>query len=184
MLVSVRARLIKKKNISQTIVIMIMTMSTLTALRVLWSVSFVLGETGNEQQQQQVQPHHDGAAAAGATPQQLDSSSHSFLRKLQNSAPQQQNESSLLFIMTIVSFICIFYLICTFQCLRLWLCHKLLGREAPIQPPIEPDDTILVNDEFVSNLTDDQRRAVLEAIFSESSKVSDYCCLSIVCQSK
>jgi hypothetical protein len=89
-------------------------------------------------------------------------------------------ESSSLFIGVIVALILCFYLLCTYQCLRMWLCSKLLGREdeggvAGGGPGGGADggsaNTVLVHEGRVFNLSGDQRRQVLEVIFSESSKV-------------
>jgi hypothetical protein len=88
-----------------------------------------------------------------------------------------------------VSLIVAFYLLCTYQCLRIWICRKCFGREVGINRGAgsapaatvdgqaageAPAHTVLVHEGRAFNLSGDQRRQVLEVIFSESSKVR-YC---------
>lgn len=75
------------------------------------------------------------------------------------------NESSTMFIAIIVGLICLFYLVCTFHCMRMWCLNKCARRSGDGSA-----DTVLLHEGRAFNLTGDQRRAVLEAIFSESSK--------------
>ena len=82
-----------------------------------------------------------------------------------------------------MSLIIAFYLLCTYQCLRIWLCRKCFGREVDVRGRTlsasmhadggqgGPDGTVLVHEGRVFNLSGDQRRQVLEVIFSETSKV-------------
>lgn len=78
---------------------------------------------------------------------------------------ENENESFLMLLTVIVALICLFYTLCTYQLIRQWLCRRLYRDAAP-----DPDSTVLVHEGQVFNLTGDQRRAVLEAIFSETSK--------------
>jgi hypothetical protein len=78
----------------------------------------------------------------------------------------------------LVSFILMFFIVCTYQVMRILLCKWLCGRD--VRPTVvspsgngNPDETVLVHDGRVFNLTGHQRRAVLEAIFSETSKVRE-----------
>jgi hypothetical protein len=78
----------------------------------------------------------------------------------------------------LVSFILMFFIVCTYQVMRILLCKCLCGRDvrpAAVGPAGNgiTDDTVLVHDGRVFNLTGHQRRAVLEAIFSETSKVRE-----------
>jgi hypothetical protein len=120
------------------------------------SVANSSSQSSGQQQQQQPQEQGQGGGAARAA---------------------DGGESSSLFIGVIVALVVCFYLLCTYQCLRLWLCSKLLGREAGGDggPGGGADggsaNTVLVHEGRVFNLSGDQRRQVLEVIFSESSKV-------------
>jgi hypothetical protein len=77
------------------------------------------------------------------------------------------NESFLFLLTIIVGLICLFYMACTYQLVRRYLIRKCCVRG---DPPVS--DTVVVHDGRVFNLLGNQRRAVLEAIFSETSKVS------------
>jgi hypothetical protein len=70
------------------------------------------------------------------------------------------------FIIGVVALICVFYVICTYQCLKLYILRKCCGRDLPVPLP----DAVLLHEGVIVNLTGDQRRAALEAIFKESSK--------------
>ena len=74
------------------------------------------------------------------------------------------DKAFLIMLTVMVSCICLFFTICVYQVLRIWVCKR-----APLGVPME--ETVLVHDGRIFNLTGDQRRAVLESIFSENSKV-------------
>jgi hypothetical protein len=108
------------------------------------------------------------------------------------------------FFQIIVGLIVIFYGICMYQLMRIWMCQSMRkwwkrkrrqqnglpdldDEENPQGPPSNEtsdiatttqqqpnDDTVLVHEGRVFTLSDDQRRAVLEAIFSTSSKASTF----------
>jgi hypothetical protein len=91
------------------------------------------------------------------------------LQDAQGNAGSTETEKSFpVYLSTIVaiSLILIFITICTFHCLKGWVRRKLCGHI-----PNPPEDAVLVQEVRAYNLSDDQRRAVLEAIFSEISKV-------------
>jgi hypothetical protein len=110
-----------------------------------------------------------------------------------SSSASEWNNSSSLFIGVIVALIICFYLLCTYQCLRIWLCRKFFGREVGLarvggtsgtlstshhgdssnNNNSNNANTVLVHEGRVFNLSGDQRRQVLEVIFSESSKVRE-----------
>ena len=140
-----------------------------------------LGEGGNE---------GVGGGESSSSPPPPPPSSHQHGGNGSNIP--KANESSLMFIAIVVGLICLFYLICTLQCMRIWLCQKCRwcggngdgdgdgngggdnnnageGREGRERGSAA--DTVLVRQGRVFNLSGDQRRAVLEAIFSETSKV-------------
>jgi hypothetical protein len=80
----------------------------------------------------------------------------------------------------LMALILLFFVIGTCQIVRLWLCKCLCGRDlrtAAVGDNVDTADT--VHDGRVFYLTGDQRRAVLEAIFSETSKVLYIRCLSL-----
>lgn len=63
----------------------------------------------------------------------------------------------------VVGLICCCYIYCMYQVIRFWCCRR--------PNPLEISQTVLVHEGYVFNLNPRQRRAVLEAIFSETSKV-------------
>jgi hypothetical protein len=73
------------------------------------------------------------------------------------------DESFLILLTVIVALVCLFYVLCTYQLVRRLICQWL--------PNSDVEDTVLVHEGRVFNLTGNQRRAVLEAIFSKTSKV-------------
>lgn len=85
------------------------------------------------------------------------------------------NQSFAIMLAVLVTLILLFFVVCTYQVLRNWLCKLCCGRDLRrsnnTATPLTDADTVLVHDGRVFNLTGDQRRAVLEAIFSETSKV-------------
>lgn len=85
-----------------------------------------------------------------------------------------EEKSFTIMLTVLVSFILIFFVICTYQVMRIWLCKVICRRDVrPVVAETNADgtDTMLVHEGRVFNLTGHQRRAVLEAIFSETSKV-------------
>jgi hypothetical protein len=77
-----------------------------------------------------------------------------------------EDTSFLLFAAVIVGFISLAYLICVFQMFRVWFYRVCFGRDVSLG-----DRAIFVDEGRVHELNSKQRRAVLEAIFSETSKV-------------
>jgi hypothetical protein len=112
------------------------------------------------------------------------SSLHNFLtvlvdRNLQDdsSSPPSSKEGSRSFTMllsVIVGLILIFYVICTYQIMRMWLCKVCCRSEREEEAVVEVFD----HNGRLFNLSGNQRRAVLEAIFSETSKVRRGQCLT------
>lgn len=87
----------------------------------------------------------------------------------ETSAPKK-NESFLLLTTIIVGLIVVFYCVCTYQIMRIWLCKVCCGRQREDEDE-EGGDTVVVHEGRLFNLSGNQRRAVLEAIFLEASKV-------------
>lgn len=88
---------------------------------------------------------------------------------LSSSSSPKNNESFLLLTGGIVGLILIFYALCMYQVLRVWLCRVCCGRQPEVG---EPDaETVLIHEGITFNLSSNQRRAVLEAILKENSKV-------------
>jgi hypothetical protein len=88
-----------------------------------------------------------------------------------SSSSPKDNDPFLLLTAVIVGLVLIFYTLCTYQIMRLWLCRVCCGR----QPEVEgPGGTVIIHEGWTFNLSDNQRRAVLEAIFSENSKVRSF----------
>ena len=76
------------------------------------------------------------------------------------------NDSFLLFASVIVGLISLAYVVCMIQMFKMWFCRVCCGREFVL-----PDHAIIVHEGQILELNARQRRAVLEAIFSETSKV-------------
>jgi hypothetical protein len=71
----------------------------------------------------------------------------------------------LMFLAVIVGLISLAYAFCVFQMVRVWCCRFCFGRDMTLP------ETSIVHQGRVLDLNPGQRRAVLEAIFSENSKV-------------
>jgi hypothetical protein len=71
----------------------------------------------------------------------------------------------LMFLAVIVGMILLAYAFCVFQMVRVWCCHFCFGRNMALA------ETSIVHQGRVLYLNPGQRRAVLEAFFSENSKV-------------
>ena len=79
---------------------------------------------------------------------------HSFLRGLERAESNNSTRDEILTLVMIIVGILVFVWVCW----RFWICHAQ-NRER-------------LAEDIVFNLSEDQRRAALEAIFSETSKVS------------
>lgn len=103
------------------------------------------------------------------------------------SSNNADGKSFTIMLTVLVALILVFFVICTYQVLRIWLCKCLCGRDylqgtnsnaavaaAGAASGSRDTTTMLVHDGRVFNLTGRQRRAVLEAIFSETSKVRSF----------
>ena len=90
-------------------------------------------------------------------------------RELQNNPVESTSSDGsgsnafLWFASVVVGLICCCYIYCMYQVIRFWCCRR--------PNPLEISQTVLVHEGYVFNLNPRQRRAVLEAIFSETSKV-------------
>lgn len=109
--------------------------------------------------------------------EQLESNTTTTNNTAQQDAASQNDEDRpfLIMLTVMVACICSFFAICIYQILRIWICKR-----TPIGLPLE--ETVLVHEGRIFNLTGDQRRAVLESIFSESSKVRSVTCVVITSQ--
>jgi hypothetical protein len=97
-------------------------------------------------------------------------------RILQGNNATNANSSTFTYTLAFpVVFISLFVGICVYQALRIWLCLCLCDRDLRITErtleAVNADNTVLMHDGKVFTLTGDQRRAVLEVIFSDTSKV-------------
>jgi hypothetical protein len=93
------------------------------------------------------------------------------------------NKSFAIMLTVLVGLILAFFVVCTYQILRIWLCKHFLHRSDTVetgehaedgtirQQSTNSSDTVLVHAGRVFNLSGYQRRAVLEAIFSDTCKV-------------
>lgn len=79
-----------------------------------------------------------------------------------------ESESSAWFIAAIVALIVLFYIICMFQCVKLYIL-KCCRQDSAVANS-GATGTVLVHEGRVFNLSEDQRRAVLEAIYADNSK--------------
>ena len=87
-------------------------------------------------------------------------------RRLQHASialEKDDDASSLLFPYMISVVVCLVGSMLAFQYAYQWVCRVYFGREEPVEP--------LSGEEILANLTDDQRRAVLQAILSKVCKV-------------
>ena len=114
--------------------------------------------TTGSNEPRRLQQQHDATATAAAAPSAT------------------QDKSFAIMLAVLVALILLFFVICTYQVLRIWLCRCLCKRDLRAAAAVANNvngaaDTVLVHDGRAFNLTGDQRRAVLEAIFSETSKV-------------
>lgn len=85
---------------------------------------------------------------------------HSSVTRVLFESSNTDNASFFVFAASIVGLIGLCYLYCMFHVIRLWCCKP------------EGEAAVLVTDGFSFSLSARQRRAVLEAIFSDTSKVS------------
>jgi hypothetical protein len=103
------------------------------------------------------------AAAEELSPRWLQSTMNATSQ--QNSSSDNSNpynnSAFMMFLTVIVVLVVLCYLICLYHMIQMWCCKR--ERE-------EPPRSVVVSGR-VFNLTPGQRRAVLEAIFSENSKV-------------
>jgi hypothetical protein len=93
------------------------------------------------------------------------------------------DKSFTIMLTVLVGLILAFFVVCTYQILRIWLCKHFLHRSNTVetgehaedgtirQQSTNSSDTVLVHAGRVFNLSGYQRRAVLEAIFSDTCKV-------------
>jgi len=79
-------------------------------------------------------------------------------RVLQSAAKNNGNDAFLMFASIVVGLICLCYAYCMYQVVRFWCCRQSRETDEP------------VTQGYAFNLNTKQRRAVLEAIFSETSK--------------
>jgi hypothetical protein len=83
-------------------------------------------------------------------------------------SPSDNNDAEfLMFATIIVGFIGLACVVCMVQMFRIWFCRVCFGRDTT-----PSDRAVIFHDGRVLELNSRQRRAVLEAIFSETSKVS------------
>jgi hypothetical protein len=119
--------------------------------------------------------HAEQSTLSGTAAWSSDTLNATFVSTEQSRVLEESQEEKPFTIMltVLVSFILVFFLICTYQVMRIMLCKCLCNRDVrpAVVDPIGTDDTMLVHEGRVFNLTGHQRRAVLEAIFSERSKV-------------
>jgi hypothetical protein len=108
-------------------------------------------------------------------------------RTLTTTATTTSNDSGdksfTIMLTVLVGLILAFFVVCTYQILRIWLCKHFLHRSDTVetgehaedgtirQRSTNSSDTVLVHAGRVFNLSGYQRRAVLEAIFSDTCKV-------------
>jgi hypothetical protein len=85
-----------------------------------------------------------------------------------SSSSRKDNDSFLILTAAIVALILVFYALCMYQLLYRWMCRICCGRQLEVGGP---NETVIIHEGHTFNLSDNQRRAVLEAIFSENSKV-------------
>jgi hypothetical protein len=90
---------------------------------------------------------------------------------LSASSSPKNNEAFLLLTIGIVGLIMLFYAFCMYEVLRAWLCRVCCGRQPEVE---EPGETVLIHEGITHNLSSNQRRAVLEAILKENSKVCSF----------
>ena len=77
-----------------------------------------------------------------------------------NGAVEKESFAFFMFVAAIVSVIGVCYLYCMIQMIRLWCCRR------------DTEAAVLITDGITFSLNSAQRRAVLETIFSDTSKVS------------
>jgi hypothetical protein len=90
---------------------------------------------------------------------------------LSASSSPKNNESFLLLTAGIVGLVMIVYVLCIYQAICVWLCRVCCGRQPEVE---EPGETVLIHEGITFNLSSNQRRAVLEAILKENSKVRSF----------
>jgi hypothetical protein len=87
------------------------------------------------------------------------------------SSSPKNNNAFLLLTVGIVGLIVLFYAFCMYEVMRVWLCRVCCGRQSEVE---EPGETVLIHEGISFNLSSNQRRAVLEAILKENSKVCSF----------
>ena len=108
---------------------------------------------------------------------------HLYEENSSSNSNNADDKSFAIMLTVLVALILVFFVVGMYHVLRLWLCKCLCGRDltstnaasnaaaAASSSSGSGAATMLVHDGRVFNLTGHQRRAVLEAIFSETSKV-------------
>ena len=95
-------------------------------------------------------------------------------RILQGHTTSNDIKSYALIVVILVVFILLFFSDCVYRALRIWLCKCLCGRDlrltATAPNEVNADNTVLMHNGRALHLTGDQRLAVLEVIFSDTSK--------------
>ena len=88
-------------------------------------------------------------------------------QNLNSQSKPTNQESFFMFSSVVVGFVLLAYTVCMFQMVHMWILRFFCGRDYA-----QSTTVILVRDgSTIFNLNPEQRRAALEAIFSESSKV-------------
>jgi hypothetical protein len=98
-------------------------------------------------------------------------SSHTHAPSSSSSSNRTNEDYFLMFASVIVGFIILAYVICMYQMFRIWCLRFCCGQETSTINNNNDQPISLVHEGRILDLNSRQRRAVLEAIFSETSKV-------------
>lgn len=126
--------------------------------------------------------HHIRGAATAVThrwlittPQEDELSNDVGVEQISSSSGNRPDATTIYLILlsVLVGMVCLFYAGCLYAIVRDWVRYRCCGGEPPQQEPEDgATDTVVVHEGRVFSVVGDQRRAVLEAIFKETSKVS------------
>jgi hypothetical protein len=111
--------------------------------------------------------HHGALFLRGAAARMLHDITDEQEQELNAHTHTRDSSFGMLFAPVIAGLVVLAFIFCMWQMFRVWLLRVCCGRETSTSN----DRAIIVHKAQVFDLNSTQRRAVLEAIFSETSKV-------------
>lgn len=80
------------------------------------------------------------------------------------------NQSFSIMLAVLVGLILLFFVVCIYQIFKMWFLNLIWSYREDVDPTTDPN-VMIVHQGRAFNLNEHQRRAILETIFSSSSKV-------------